>query len=299
MTRYQIVHKTHYEYARPVSSSYQHLHLTPRSFAKQNVISSDLHIEPAPTSNQTRQDYFGNPVTDVVIRSRHDSLEIISRALLDVNADENILLDLSPPWEAVAGAVGDPRSSEAWDAARFCFPSPHVDPREALAYAEPSLSPGTPFLRSVEHITARIYEEFTYKGGVTDVQTPVEEVLQSRAGVCQDFAHLAIASVRAFGLPARYVSGYLLTRPPQGQPRLTGADASHAWISVWCPEFGWIDFDPTNNLRPRDEHITLGWGRDYSDVSPTRGFIHGGGSQQLEVSVDVTPVPLADHRARR
>ncbi|TNF86784.1 MAG: transglutaminase family protein [Gammaproteobacteria bacterium] len=299
MTRYQIVHRTHYEYAHPVSSSYQHLHLTPRSFAKQNVMSSDLLIEPAPTSTQTRQDYFGNPVTDIVIRSRHESLNITSRALLDVNVYENILLDLSPPWEAVAALVSEPESRDAWDAARFCYPSPHIDPREALAYAESSMAPGRPFLRSVEQITARIYEDFTYQGGVTDVQTPVEDVLRAGAGVCQDFAHLAIACVRAFGLPARYVSGYLLTRPPQGQPRLTGADASHAWISVWCPEFGWVDFDPTNNHRPRDEHITLGWGRDYSDVSPTRGFIHGGGSQQLEVSVDVTPVPLADDPAGR
>ncbi len=294
MTRYQIVHKTHYEYGHPVSSSYQHLHLTPRSFAKQNVMSSDLLIEPAPTSTETRQDYFGNPVTDIVIRSRHESLNITSRALLDVSADQNILLDLSPAWEAVATVVNDPVSVDAWDAARFCFPSPQIDPQDALAYAEPSMSRGSPFLRVVEQITARIYDDFTYKGGVTDVHTPVHDVLRARAGVCQDFAHLAIACVRAFGLPARYVSGYLLTRPPHGQPRLTGADASHAWISVWCPEFGWVDFDPTNNLRPRDEHITLGWGRDYGDVSPTRGFIHGGGSQQLAVSVDVTPVPLAD-----
>ncbi len=297
MTRYQIVHKTHYEYAYPVSSSYQHLHLTPRSYARQNVLSSDLLIEPAPTSTQTRLDYFGNPVTDIVIRSRHDALNITSRAVLDVNADQNILLDLSPTWELVAAQVREPSSRDAWDAARFCFPSPHIDPLDALDYAAPSMLPDRPFLRSVENITARIHEDFTYKGGVTDVYTPVHEVLRAGAGVCQDFAHLAIACVRAFGLPARYVSGYLLTRPPHGQPRLTGADASHAWISVWCPEFGWVDFDPTNNLRPRDEHITLGWGRDYSDVSPTRGFIHGGGNQHLNVSVDVAPIPLAEQRA--
>ena len=155
MTRYQIVHKTHYEYAHPVSSSYQHLHLTPRSYAKQNVVSSDLLIEPAPTSTQTRLDYFGNPVTDIVIRSRHDTLNITSRAMLDVNADQNILLDLSPSWEAVAEQVRNPASGDAWDAARYCFPSPHIEPREAIAYAEPSMLPERPFLRSVEHITAR------------------------------------------------------------------------------------------------------------------------------------------------
>ena len=139
-------------------------------------------------------------------------------------------------------------------------------------------------------LTEQIYTDFEYRGGVTDVYTPIPEVLSSRAGVCQDFAHLGLACLRACGLPARYVSGYLLTQPAEGQPRLTGADASHAWFSVWCPEFGWIDFDPTNNVQAQTEHITLGWGRDYSDVSPTRGHIHGGGNQQLTVAVDVTPI---------
>jgi transglutaminase-like putative cysteine protease len=240
-------------------------------------------------SFEQREDYFGNLVTDIVIRSRHDSLSITSQAQVDVNDEEQILLDLSPPCEQVAATVREPVDAEAWDAARFCFPSPRVALDSARRYAERILTPGTPFLRAVESLTACIYEEFEYQGGVTDVFTPVPDVLDARQGVCQDFAHLAIACLRAFGLPARYVSGYLLTRPPEGQPRLTGADASHAWFSVWCPEFGWVDFDPTNNLRPKDEHITLGWGRDYGDVSPTRGFIHGGGSQRLSVSVDVSP----------
>ena len=152
------------------------------------------------------------------------------------------------------------------------------------------MTPGKPFLRMVMELTQHIYEEFEYQGGVTDVYTPVPEILAARRGVCQDFAHVGIACLRAYGLPARYISGYLLNQPPVGQTSLTGADASHAWFSVWCPEFGWVDFDPTNNMRARNEHITLGWGRDYSDVSPTRGFILGGGAQELVVTVEVTPL---------
>ena len=288
--RLQIVHHTQYEYARPVGTSYQHLHLTPRAFAKQHVLDTHLRVEPTPISFEQRQDYFGNPVTDVVIRNRHQSLSITSRSKVDVNAEQEILLDLSPPWEQVAAAVHAPVSADAWDAARFCFPSPQVAPHVTYPYALISMSPGAPFLRAVESLTERIHQDFEYQGGVTDVFTPVPEVFEARTGVCQDFAHLAIACLRVLGLPARYVSGYLLTQAPEGQPRLTGADASHAWFSVWCPEFGWVDFDPTNNLRPQNHHITLGWGRDYSDVSPTRGFIHGGGSQRLNVSVEVTEV---------
>ena len=288
--RYQVIHKTQYEYARPVATSYQRLHLTPRAFSRQSVYGNQLLIEPTPDSFEQREDYFGNPVTDIVIRSRHETLSITSQAQVDVNADDGILLDLSPPWEQVAAAMRAPIETEAWHAARFCFASPRVALDSTYPYAMPILTAGMPFLRAVESLTKRIYEEFDYQGGVTDLFTPVAEVLQARTGVCQDFSHLAIACLRAFGLPARYISGYLLTRPAQGQPSLTGADASHAWFSVWCPKFGWVDFDPTNNLRPTDEHITLGWGRDYGDVSPTRGFIHGGGTQLLRVSVDVAPV---------
>jgi transglutaminase-like putative cysteine protease len=157
-------------------------------------------------------------------------------------------------------------------------------------YSAALFTAGKPVLRLAMELTEQIYRDFEYRGGVTDVYTPVPEVLKARAGVCQDFAHLGLACLRAHGVPARYVSGYLLTHPAEGQPRLTGADASHAWFSVWCAEFGWVDFDPTNNTQTQAEHITLGWGRDYSDVSPTRGFIRGGGQQQLVVAVDVIPI---------
>lgn len=287
---YQLTHTTHYRYAHPVGTSHQLLHLTPRQFARQQVYNNRISIQPAPASQQQRKDYFGNSVTDMVIRDQHTELLINSHARVNVQADQDILLDLSPPWQQVADIVRIPTSQESWDAARFCFPSTQITLGEARSYAAPLFVPGKPLLRLAMELTEQIYHEFEYQGGVTDVYTPVPTVLQARTGVCQDFAHLAIACLRAFGLSARYVSGYLLNQPQQTQTHLTGADASHAWFSLWCPEFGWVDFDPTNNMRAQNEHITLAWGRDYGDVSPTRGFIHGGGQQTLEVAVDVMPV---------
>lgn len=284
---YQVTHTTHFRYEQPVAISYQLLHVTPRSFDRQTVLSSRLSVDPIPASLNQRTDYFGNAVTDVFIQERHQELTIENHAEVDVNADQEILLDLSPPWELVAQSMKAPLDDDSRGASKFCFPSPRVAMDCTAQYARESFTPGKAFLRATMEITQRIFEDFEYQGGVTDVYTPVPHILDARAGVCQDFAHLAIACLRSCGLPARYVSGYLLTQSSEGQPRLTGADASHAWFSVWCPEFGWVDFDPTNNLRPQNDHITIGWGRDYGDVSPTRGFIRGGGNQELQVAVDV------------
>lgn len=287
---YRIRHTTRFIYEQPVGSSYQSLHLTPRSFDRQEVHHATLTASPEPLSQETRVDFFGNTVTDLFIRDPHDSLTIYSESNVVVSANEGVLLDLSPSWETTAQVARSALTDDAREAGRFCFPSPHVELDGAREYARTLMAPGKPLLRLAMELTEQIYNDFEYRGGVTDVYTPIPEVLHSRAGVCQDFAHLGLACLRAWGLPARYVSGYLLTHPPEGQARLTGADASHAWFSVWCPEFGWVDFDPTNNLQTHTEHITLGWGRDYSDVSPTRGHIHGGGAQQLDVAVDVMPV---------
>jgi transglutaminase-like putative cysteine protease len=287
---YLVKHTTEYTYEQPVGSSYQSLHLTPRTFARQQVHHAAITVSPEPLNQDARTDFFGNPVTDLFIRDQHDTLTIHSESSVVVTANEDVLLDLSPSWETTAQVARAAAADEARDAGRFCFPSPHVVLEGARSYVQPLMSPGKPLLRLAMELTEQIYHDFEYRGGVTDVYTPIPAVLASRAGVCQDFAHLGLACLRAWGLPARYVSGYLLTQPPEGQPRLTGADASHAWFSVWCAEFGWVDFDPTNNLQAQTEHITLGWGRDYSDVSPTRGYIHGGGAQQLEVAVDVIPI---------
>jgi len=287
---YRVRHITRYRYEQLVNSSYQALHLKPRSFERQSVDHASIRISPAPLTLEDRQDYFGNTLTNLFIRDPHTELVIEAEAIVNVSSDEDVLLDLSPAWEQTARLARAASTPEARDAGRFCFPSPHISFDGVRDYVAPMMSPGKPLLRLAMELTAQIFEDFEYRGGVTDVYTPVPEVLSARAGVCQDFAHLGIACLRSCGLPARYVSGYLLTQPAHGQPRLTGADATHAWFSVWCPEFGWVDFDPTNNVRAQTEHVTLGWGRDYSDVSPTRGYIHGGGRQQLDVSVDVTPI---------
>lgn len=287
---YRIRHTTHYTYAHPVGSSYQSLHLTPRQFARQSVDQATITVTPQPLSMDARTDFFGNPVTDLFIRDPHEALTILAESSVLVRTNDDIMLDLSPAWEHASLLAREARSDDAREAGRFCFPSPQITVSGARDYVAGLLTPGKPVLRLAMELTDKIHREFEYRGGVTDVYTPVPEILEARAGVCQDFAHLGIACLRAYGLAARYVSGYLLTQPAEGQPRLTGADASHAWFSVWCPEFGWVDFDPTNNIQAQAEHITLGWGRDYGDVSPTRGFIHGGGAQSLEVAVDVVPI---------
>ena len=287
---YRIRHSTRFTYEQPVGSSYQSLHLTPRTFERQSVDHASISVTPKPLHQESRLDFFGNTMTELFLRDPHESLHILAESEVWVRANEGVLLDLSPPWEAAAMLAREASTDEAREAGRYCFSSPHVLLDGAREYLAPLLTSGKPLLRLAMELTEQIYHDFEYNGGVTDIYTPVPEVLTARAGVCQDFAHLGIACFRAYGLPARYVSGYLLTQPADGQPRLTGADASHAWLSVWCPEFGWVDFDPTNNIQAQTQHITLGWGRDYSDVSPTRGHIHGGGSQQLEVAVDVIPI---------
>jgi len=287
---YQLTHQTKYTYAHTVGTSHLLLHLTPRAFDRQQVMACDMTISPEPVSREQREDYFGNGVTDVVIRDQHTELVITSNARVKVQADQDILLDLSPTWQQVADMLRTPTTLDSLDAARFSFPSPQISLNEARGFALDLFTPGKPLLRLAMELTEYIYREFDYQGGVTDVYTPVPQLLTARTGVCQDFAHVAIACLRARGLAVRYVSGYLLNQPPPGQARLVGADASHAWFSIWCPEFGWVDFDPTNNKRAQNEHITLAWGRDFSDVSPTRGFIHGGGAQTLEVGVDVMPI---------
>jgi transglutaminase-like putative cysteine protease len=286
--RYLIEHITEFRYANPVSTSRQRLHLTPRGYERQKVLRSTIECTPGADGRSEGTDYFGNQVVDLAIRTEHRKLSITARSRVDVSEQTNILLDLSPAWGDVAAALQAPSTPGQWDASRYCYPSPWVVLNGIHRYAAITFTPGKPLLRAAMELTERIYREFEYKGGVTDVYTPVEAVLKARRGVCQDFAHLAIACLRAFGLPARYISGYLRTHPAPGQPKLQGADASHAWFSVWCPEFGWVDFDPTNNLMPGNEHITVGWGRDYGDVAPTVGVIRGGGKQRLKVAVSVT-----------
>jgi len=293
---YNITHLTIYAYAAPVTVSHHAARLEPRGLVQQITEQFSLEIEPPPALKKMRTDYFGNRVCGFAIQEVHTRLEITATSRVAVMPVTPPALALSPAWEQVVELFSDPVSPEVVEPYQFVFDSPLLRVSPELAdYARPSFTPGTPLLVAVADLNRRIFKDFKYDPVATTVATPLEEVLAKRRGVCQDFSHLAIACLRSLGLPARYVSGYLRTRPPEGKKRLVGADASHAWFSVYCPSTGWLDFDPTNNILPAEEHITLAYGRDYTDVSPVTGVITGGGSHQVRVSVDVealeTPPP--------
>ncbi len=294
--RYHVLHETRYDYGSPVSLSQQQLHLAPRVLARQRIDEQRIDIEPVPTWRRDGIDAFGNPISWVAFHVPHETLCIRSAMTISLEPCPPIDLAASSPWETVrerlAYDASAPRSEDL-DAARFLFESPHVRVKHELAaYAADCFPPGTPVLVGAQRLMAKIFDEFEFDPEATTVATPVLEVLENKRGVCQDFAHLMIACLRAMGLAARYVSGYLLTRPPPGKPRLIGADASHAWVSVYVPdaEVNWVDFDPTNNLLPDTEHITVAIGRDFSDISPLRGIILGGGAAEPEVAVTVVPL---------
>ncbi|MDD2664243.1 MAG: transglutaminase family protein [Dechloromonas sp.] len=294
--RYHVLHETRYDYGSPVSLSQQQLHLSPRVLPWQLVEEQRIDIAPAPTWRRDGADAFGNPVSWIAFHAPHETLRI--RSLMNVAVLPHRPADLaaSPAWEAVRERLAYDASApdaDDLDATRFLFESPHVRIKHELAdYAADCFPPGRPVLLGAQALMARIFREFKFDPEATTVSTPVLEVLEKKRGVCQDFAHLMIACLRSLGLAARYVSGYLLTRPPPGKPRLIGADASHAWVAVYAPGTadGWVDFDPTNNLLPDTEHITVAIGRDFSDISPLRGTILGGGGAEPEVAVTVVPV---------
>ena len=288
---YRIVHRTTYEYSEPVSVSHHAARIKPRSTPIQDRQDWELLIEPAPAVRKMRSDYFGNRVCFFSIQEIHERLEVTATSRVSVATTTPPARQLSPPWERVAELFRDPVSPEMVEPYQFVFDSPLLRNSEELAsYARESFSPGMPMLLGVEHLNRRIFHDFKYDPVATTVATPLEEVWSKRRGVCQDFAHLGIACLRSLGLPARYVSGYLRTRPPEGKQRLVGADASHAWFAVFCPDLGWVDFDPTNDLLPAEEHITVAYGRDFGDVSPLTGILTGGGRHEVKVSVDVEPL---------
>lgn len=285
---YDIRHKTTFSYEEVVSVSHHVLHLTPRVHPQQTCLTSETTVEPRPAVDSVGQDYFGNPVEYLTVQEPHRQLVVDAHARVEVRATaQPLVLEQSEPWEAVRDSLADRAALNAYE---FAFPSPYVAFDDDIeAYARQSFSPGRPILAAAMDLTGRIFREFRYRGGVSDVSTPVSEVFAMRQGVCQDFAHLEIACLRSLGLAVRYVSGYLLTRPPEGKEKLVGSDASHAWVSVFAGDAGWVDFDPTNNVIPGVEHITFAWGRDYGDVSPINGLIVGGGAHQVAVAVDVNP----------
>lgn len=292
--RYQIFHDTCYHYDSPVSLAQQLAHLWPRECAWQRCTEQQLLISPDPTARRDELDVFGNPLTRLAFERPHDELQVNAQLTVEVLARPTLEFNQSPAWELTRDALSyssQPLSAELLEACRYRFQSPYVHlKRSFVEFSQSCFPAGRPLLLGVQDLMQKIFSEFTFDAEATQVATPLVEVLERRRGVCQDFAHLMLACVRSRGLAARYISGYLLTQPPPGQPRLIGADASHAWVSVFCPVLGWVDFDPTNNVQPALEHITLAWGRDFSDVSPLRGVILGGGNHDPEVRVTVMPL---------
>ena len=287
--RYRVHHVTTYTYSDPVSLSHNLLHLAPRDTANQQVLDSHLRIDPSPTNLKRYADYFGNQQVLFVVQKQHAELRIAATHL--VNCELPVAPEVNPLWETVRERLHAPTNEFDRQAAEFAYASGYAPTSPELsAYAAAHFAPATPLLDGCDALTAHIYESCTYDPKSTTISTPVSEVLQIQRGVCQDFAHLAIAALRSIGLAARYVSGYIETRPPPGRKKLRGADASHAWFQVYLPDFGWVDFDPTNNCRLGPAHVTCAYGRDFADVTPTRGLILGGGKAKIEVAVDVDVV---------
>ncbi len=286
--KYRLIHNTQYEYNDSVSLCHNEAHIIPRTTPFQTVLNNRIDITPSPTLQYDRVDFFGNPTTYFSIQYPHRQLSVTSLSEVQLQ-DTYYDLDNSPYWEKVRETLAsDSVNPRLLEAREFLLDSPFITATAGLrAYALPSFVPGRSILHATNDLMNRVFTEFVYDPHFTTIVTPLEEVLAHKRGVCQDFAHLMIGCVRSVGLAARYVSGYLETLPPPGQVKLQGSDASHAWMAVFVPEVGWVDFDPTNNKIPINQHITTAWGRDYSDVTPLKGIIFGGGENVLTVSVDV------------
>ncbi|AYQ29084.1 MULTISPECIES: transglutaminase family protein [unclassified Polaromonas] len=298
-----VVHETRYRYAPAVVNAHHVVHLKPANRSGQSLLSYDLRINPAPVQLRETVDVYGNTRSYFSLQTAHESLTVVADSVVSTSVANPLQSEASlstgrpasPPWEQVRDQFRY-RAGAAYDSAsEFLFASPYVPRDEAFVeFARPSFLPGRPLPEAARDLMERIHTTMTYESESTEVNTPALEALQQGKGVCQDFAHIMVACCRAMGLPARYVSGYLLTSPPPGQPRLVGSDASHAWASVYCPGLGaWLDFDPTNNRAPGEDYVTLATGRDFLDVSPMRGVIRGGAQHILDVAVTVEPLPAA------
>jgi transglutaminase-like putative cysteine protease len=291
-TLLQVVHETRYDYAASVSLSQQKLHLTPRETEFQSYRSHYITVLPTPIELNPSLDYFGNACHYLSITEIHQQFVVRAESVVLLQA--RALPSFSMDWSEVVTQLkykGQAISKQELLATQFLFASPHVVLSQELRdYASTSFVSGRTVVEAALDLTQRIYADFKFDPKATDISTPIQQVLKMRRGVCQDFAHLMIGCLRSLGLAARYVSGYILTNPPPGTPRLIGADASHAWVSVYCPLAGWIDFDPTNRCVVDRDHITLAWGRDFSDISLLRGVMLGSGDQVLKVAVTVSPI---------
>jgi transglutaminase-like putative cysteine protease len=287
--KYFVKHTTRYTYENPVNVCQNLARLTPPTNAFQTCLRSKFRIDPTPQSLRHYKDAFGNHVSYFEINRPHTELTITVESEVDIKSQsQQELFQSDLPWDQVRDSIRSSTDECTILVRDFCLPSqlvPIIDGVEQ--YAAKSFTPGRPIVEATHELMRRIFEEFKYDPSFTTISTPLQQVLEHKKGVCQDFAHLALACLRSIGLPARYVSGYLETLPPEGQEKLEGADASHAWFSVYTPNNGWINFDPTNNIVPDDQHIVLAIGRDFADVTPLKGVIYGGGAHELDVAVDV------------
>ncbi|MDX2191679.1 MAG: transglutaminase family protein [Bacteroidota bacterium] len=287
--KYKVIHTTKYEYGREVDLCHNQLRLLPRNTFEQNILQNKITVIPTPNIYTKRVDFFGNNVHYFSIEQPHEELLVTSQSEVEkTNMFSNsIPFQNSISWESVKDAIASTNPAY-FDARMYAFSSHFANVSiQSNEYAKPSFERGRPILDAVSHLTNRIYNEFKYVPGYTTISTPVQTVIMEKKGVCQDFAHVAISCIRSMGLAARYVSGYLETIPQPGKTKLKGADASHAWFSVYVPQSGWHDFDPTNNLIPGQRHITIGWGRDFADVTPLKGVVLSSSWHSLKVEVDV------------
>ena len=284
--KYRVVHISRYAYGSPVDLAAHLLHLRPRPLPFQRILSETIVSEPDGARRHDALDHFGNLVTWLFLDRPHADFVVSAHSTVDVAYPKPPAPEDTAPWEEIAAAAAEPAADGA---AEYRFDSPMAASlAETRAYAAVSFPPGRPVLEGLIELNMRIRKEFKFRAGATTISTPVARVMQRREGVCQDFSHLMISALRGLGIPARYNSGYIRTRPPPGQKRRQGADQSHAWVGAWLgTEHGWVDLDPTNGIVVRDEHVLIGWGRDYGDVSPVQGIILGGGSHALSVSVDL------------
>ncbi|MGJ7541898.1 transglutaminase family protein [Variovorax sp. LT1R16] len=293
--RLHVTHETRYDYVPPVETAQHLAHLKPRETASQKLLSHALSITPEPAQRSESADVYGNTRAFFALESTHEHLVVKAESVVETSEPvlaRSIARDL--PWETVRERFRFAKGARFDAASDFVFPSRYVPRHDDFAtYARASFAPGRPTFEVASDLMLRMYRDFDYDATSTEISTPAVEALAQRKGVCQDFAHILIACFRTMGLPARYVSGYLLTQPPPGQPRLVGADASHAWVSVYLPGADgpgdWADFDPTNGRQPGEDYVTLAIGRDYADVSPMRGVLHGGARHTLDVGVTVRP----------
>lgn len=287
--QYRVNHITEYKYQELVNTAHNRLCLVPLNLPEQKCLTSEIKILPVPDETEYRTDFFGNTILFISIYKEHQKLEIISESTIDILPKIQVSLAANSPlqWSEIKNVIA--QRDEYADVSQYLLPSHYVPNNLVIKkFAEECFPPGETLWNACHLLMKKIFTSLKFTPGFTTINTPVEEVVKSRKGVCQDFAHLMIACLRNMGVPARYVSGYLETFPPPGKEKLVGSDASHAWVAVYFPEIGWVEFDPTNNLLPAENHVIVAFGRDYFDVAPLKGIIFSSGNQQVEVKVDVT-----------